>query len=300
MALIEWELLVAADLFFSGLGAGAYITSAVADIKGGKKYAKLARFGAHLSWPLIIIGLGILILHMGRPELNNPTHLLNIFYNLPSSMLTIEAVLSAATIAIGAATSFLWLAKWKKLWLRTLIEIVGIVVASCLIASSGFVLALSRGIPLWESAFLPWIFVISAILEGLALIGLADTQLGTMLFPRFSTESGSSMLNLITKYTSLVTAVLLIAVASFVAEIAIVGEGYEGLVTLATGSISPMFWVSLIVGLILPLGIRFSIVKRVKEPGNETGIKVLSLISFLCIIGGVFALRYAIMIAGQL
>jgi polysulfide reductase chain C len=299
LATVAWELFVATDLFLSGLGAGAYIASAIADIKGGKKYAKLARFGTHLSWPLIIIGLGLLILHMGRPELNNPTHLLNIFYNLPSSMLTIEALLSAATIAIGAGTSFLWLAKWKKLWLRTLIEIVGVAVASCLIASSGFVLALSRGIPLWESAFLPWIFVISAILAGIALLGLAETHLGTMLFPRFSTESVST-LNLITKYTSLVTVVLLIAVASFVAELAILGEGLAGLETLATGSISPIFWVSLIIGLLLPLGIRFLIAKRTEELGSETGVKLLSLVSFLCLIGGVFALRYAIIIAGQI
>lgn len=300
MVQIEWELLVAADLFLSGLGAGAYITATLADIKGGKKYEKLARFGSHLSWPLIIMGLIILILHMGRPELNNPSHIMNIFTNFPSSMLTIEALLSGGLIAIGAATSFLWLAGWKKVWLRTIIEIVGIVIASCLLASSGFVLALSRGIPLWESAFLPWIFVISALLAGLALVGLTETHLGSLLFPHFSTKPESTILNHITRYTSMMTVVLLIAIIFYVADVAIMVGATVGISNLAIGSMSIIFWASILVGFILPLGIRVSIAKRAKEPGTETGIKLLSLISFLCIIVGVFALRYAIMIAGQL
>lgn len=300
MVQIEWELLVAADLFLSGLGAGAYITGALADIKGGKKYDKIARFGSHLSWPLVIMGLLVLVLHMGRPELNNPSHLMNIFIHFPSSMLTIEALLSGGVIAIGAATSFLWLAKWKKVWLRTLIEIVGIVVASCLVASSGFVLALSRGIPLWESAFLPWIFAISAVLAGIALVGLTQTHLGTMLFPRFSTKPESSMVNLLTKYASITTVILLVAIVSYIAEMAIFGWETTGIANLITGTMSPIFWASIIVGFILPLGIRFSIAKRAKEPGTETAIKLLALVGFLCLIIGVFALRYAIMIAGQL
>lgn len=300
MVQIEWELLVAADLFLSGLGAGAYITGALADIKGGKKYDKIARFGSHLSWPLVIMGLLVLILHMGRPELNNPSHLMNIFSHFPSSMLTIEALLSGAVIAIGAATSFLWLAKWKKVWLRTLIEIVGIVVASCLVASSGFVLALSTGIPLWESAFLPWIFAISAVLAGIALVGLTQTHLGTMLFPRFSTKPESSMVNLLTKYASITTVILLVAIVAYIAEMAIFGWETTGITNLITGTMSPIFWASIIVGFILPLGIRFSIAKRAKEPGTETAIKLLALVGFLCLMIGVFALRYAIMIAGQL
>jgi len=300
MVQIEWDLLVAADLFLSGLGAGAYITAALADIKGGKKYERLARFGSHLSWPLVIIGLGILILHMGRPELNNLTHIMNIFSNLPSSMLTIEALLSGGVIAIGAATSFLWLARWKKIWLRTLVEIVGIVVASCLAASSGLVLALSRGIPFWESAFLPWIFAISAVLAGLALVGLTETHLGSLLFPRFSAKPESTILNLITRYTSMMTLALLITIAFYLADVAVVGEATVGISNLVMGSMSIIFWPSLIIGFIVPLGLRVSITKRVKEPGTETGIKLLSLVSFLCIIIGIFALRYAIMIAGQL
>jgi polysulfide reductase chain C len=300
MAQIAWDLLLAADLFLSGLGAGAYITAALADIKGGKKYEKLARFGSHLSWPLVIMGLVILILEMGRPELNNPTHLMNIFNNLPSSMLTIEALLSGAFIAIGAATSFLWLARWKKTWLRTIIEIVGIVVASSLAASSGFVLALSRGIPLWESAFLPWIFVISAVLAGVALVGLTGTHLGSLLFPRFSTKPESTTLNLITKYASMMTVVLLIAIAGYIVDVAIFREATVGISNLVSGSMSIVFWPSLIIGFIVPLGIRVSIAKRAKEPGTEMGIKLLSLVSFLCIMIGVFVLRYAIIIAGQL
>lgn len=300
MVQIEWDLLVAADLFLSGLGAGAYITATLADIKGGKKYEKLARFGTHLSWPLVIIGLGILILHMGRPELNNPTHIMNIFSNLPSSMLTIEALLSGGVIAIGVASSFLWLARWKKTWLRTLVQIVGIAFASCLIASSGLVLALSRGIPLWESAFLPWIFVISAVLAGLALIGLTETHLGSLLFPRFSTKPESTMLNPITRYTSMMIVALLITIAFYLADVAVVGEATVGISNLIIGPMSIIFWASLVIGFIIPLGIRFSIAKRVKEPGTETGTKLLSLVSFLCVIIGVFALRYAIMIAGQL
>lgn len=297
---MAWDLLLAADLFLSGLGAGAYITAALADIKGGKKYEKLARFGSHLSWPLVTMGLLLLILEMGRPELNNPTHLLNIFINLPSSMLTVEALLSGGVIAIGAATTFLWLAQWKKTWLRTIIEIVGIVAASCLIASSGLVLALSRGRPLWESSFLPWIFVISAVLAGLALVGLTETHLGSLLFPRFSIKPESTLLNLMTKYASMATVVLLIAIVGYIVEVAIFEQATVGISNLTTGSMSIIFWPSLIIGFIVPLGLRVSIAKRVKEPGTEMGVKLLSLVSFLCIIAGVFALRYAIVIAGQL
>lgn len=299
MVEVSWDLLVAADLFLSGLGAGAYITASIADIKGGQKYEKLARFGSHLSWPLALMGLLLLVLHMGRPELNNPSHLLNTFANL-SSMLTIEALLTGALIAIGIATSFLWLAKWKKTWLRTLIEIVGFIVAAMLTASSGILLAVSGGIPLWGSTFLPWIFVISAILAGLALVGLTETHLGSMLFPRFSINPESPLLNRITRYTSVIIMVLLVAIVCYVIDTALFLNASAGLTTLMTGTMALSFWGSLIIGAIIPLALRIPIARRAKEPGTETGIKLLSLVSFLCIMIGVFVLRYAIMIAGQL
>jgi len=300
MVIIEWDLLVAADLFLSGLGAGAYIVGTLADIKGGKEYEKLGRFGSHLSWPLVLMGLVVLILHMERPGLNEPAHIMNTFSNLPSSMLTIEALLSGAFIAIGAATSFLWLAKWKRIWLRTIIEIMGIAVALSLIVSSGFVLALSRGRPLWESSFLPWIFTISAIIAGLALVGLTETHLGSMLFPRFTVKPELKMLNLMTRLASVLIVMLSMVTFGYLVDVTIVGKAMVGLSNLILGSTSWVFWSSLVIGFVVPVGIRVSVAKRVKEPDTEMGIKLLSLVSFLCIIIGVFALRYAIMVAGQL
>lgn len=98
----------------------------------------------------------------------------------------------------------------------------------------------------------------------------------------------------------MIIVVLLIAIAGYIVDVTVFGEATVGVFNLVTGAMSIIFWPSLIIGFIIPLGIRVSIAKRAKEPGTEMGIKLLSLVSFLCIIIGVFALRYAIMIAGQL
>lgn len=300
MALLVWELLTAAYLFLAGLGAGSYIISAIADIKGKGKYEGMARFGAHLSWPLVAIGLILLILHMGRPELNNPVHILGIFTNYTSSMLSIEALLMGGVIVVGAATSFFWLAKWKKVWLRTVIEIIGSIVAFAAIISSGLVLTLSSGIPFWESPFLPWVFTVSSMLSALALVGLTETHLGSLLFPRFNIKPEVATLKTLTLYSSTTIIVEIITMALFLAHTYITGNATEGISILTTGSLSLIFWSMLGLGLILPLLLGYMITRRAKSLSTETSVKILALITFVCLIAGGFLLRYTMLFAGQL
>jgi polysulfide reductase chain C len=67
---LTWGILLAAYLFVGGMAGGAFIIGALADIFGKGKYKVLSKSGVYVSLISIIIGLVLLILDLGRFEVD--------------------------------------------------------------------------------------------------------------------------------------------------------------------------------------------------------------------------------------
>lgn len=302
---IEWSWYIALYLFLGGLGAGTYLTSAVADIKGKGRYEAFSRFGAHLTWPIIIIGTILLIIDLGRPELGRPYHIFNVFNN-PISMITIGTILLIGLILISMLTSFLWLARWEMTWLRLVIQLVGSVLAAGVAVYTGLLLSLARGSPFWVSPILPWLFTISAASTGLVLVGLASSTLGLRLFPRFSVKPEVEALSTVERIDGRLIMVELVTLVLYLGTVSLTrgveGEAARrGLTYLLTGTLSPVFWgVVIAAGMLIPLLLGTYGLEHLKRTNHLDNIPLMAMITFiLVLIGGLF-LRYIILIVGQI
>lgn len=298
---VVWSFYIALYLFLGGLGAGAYLTSAVADIWGKGRYQGLSRFGAHISWTSVIVGLVMLILDLGRPELGRLDHILNVFNN-PLSMVTIGTYLLSGFVIVALLTSLCWLSRWGKSRLRIILEIAGSVLAVGVAMYTGLLLTFARGIPLWRSPFLPWLFTISAASTGLALVGLSASPLGSILFPRFLASSPDETLHTISKADTILIGAELVAISLYLGELSFAEARRAWTITSLLGGVMGfVFWgVVVVLGLLVPLFIETYGLTYLKRIGRMNAIPTILMLAFVLIIIGGLALRGSIILAGQL
>jgi formate-dependent nitrite reductase membrane component NrfD len=274
-----WGWILAAYLFFGGVGAGAYVIAALNGLLGGIEAA--ATVGLWIAFPAVLVGSMFLIADLGVPT---------------------RAVLAGVKpktswiargfwiISIFMALSFfhLVLARFTSVG-QTLINAIaylGILFAVGTAAYTGILLSASKGIPFWRSGVLPVVFVISALVTGqfaimlgmmLFVDGLASESLGTMALQAIFLvvlEVLAIIFFLHSAYRepdSKESAVRLLQKRSFV-----VGD--------------------LILGLAVPIVLMFIVYR---SPSHASVTLLVSLGALLGIIGGV-ALRHAILICGAL
>ncbi|UWZ84572.1 NrfD/PsrC family molybdoenzyme membrane anchor subunit [Occallatibacter riparius] len=72
-----WRWEIALYFFFEGISAGAYTLSAIADLTGNERYAKLVRRGRLIAFATMLACPPLLIADLGRPERFH--HMLRIF-----------------------------------------------------------------------------------------------------------------------------------------------------------------------------------------------------------------------------
>ena len=157
-------------LFFGGIAAGAYIVAVIADLfgRGNSQWNYVARVSSYTAVPLFVLaGLAITI-HLGKPERGI---LFPFFFTNYGSWM----VLGGWAIAISAPFVFLVAAahyfNYNPLR-RRIMGVVGIPILVWMAVNTALLLSGAQFVPLWSRTYLPWLFVNSGVLTGLALVGL--------------------------------------------------------------------------------------------------------------------------------
>jgi len=165
---VTWGIWVAAYIFFIGLSAGSFVVSALHNVFGQKEYEKLVG-PALLSALFCLFGALVFIgLDIGHP------FRFWYFFVYPNwtSILTIEAWLYVLYVLIILAELFLW--KWplKQGNQRVMkaLGIVGLFTALGVHWGTGALFAVNVARPIWYGGLLPTVFLISALISGLALM----------------------------------------------------------------------------------------------------------------------------------
>lgn len=293
MSELSWGILLAAYLFVGGLAGGAYMIGATLDVLGKRKYQVLSKSGTYLSLVSILVGLVLLILDLGRPM-----SALNAYVNFPTSIMSVGTWIITGFAVVSLLTSILWFFNGNKL-VRKLLGIVGFLFGGSTAAYTGLLLSFARGRVFWLQPFLPWLFIISGILTGLAMTILMVPIIGWFM-PRFFEEfqglveskrkEFSEILLTSHKYSDI------LAIIELALIIIILGVGGGGLLTM--GNISILFFIYLIFGLLAPLGISY-LSHRMDNKSFGIILPASILSSVLILIGG-FLLRYIILTAGQI
>ena len=290
-----WGPLLAWDLFLGGAGAGAYLVGMVALWLGGR-YLRLAKPGIFAGPPLVALGALLLLIELGQPF-----RFYLGFLRPGSSMMSVGIILISLFIVLGflhiAFILFpkLGVKEGTQKTLGTVTAVLGLGV----ILYTGLLLGLVKAVPFWNTPLLPMLFLVSALLSGLAVVMLLVGLQRWVAPARVQAEEVGETLR------SLVPAVVILLVVEVLmlfSLLFLMGSSQvvavESAQYLVAGGYAAAFWVGVVVvGLLAPLALVIWVGARRGEGDAGRAVDLGTLAAFCLLVGGL-VLRYAVVAAG--
>lgn len=277
---------IAVYFYMTGLSAGSFILSTLAYGFGLKKYKPISFIGIVLATGLLVLAPLNLIIDLGRPE--RFWHLFP-YLNLKSPVTWGSFLLTIYPINCLIYGYFMHRKNDK---LTKLFGLIGVPLAISVHGYTGFILALSKARALWNTALMPILFLVSAMVSGIALMILV-----VALRKRFAPQEERA------KYDAIMIDLGRILAASILADLFLIfsdvlvlltadTEAREAALMVLTFDFSPIFLgVEIFLGSLVPLTIL-----GIPRLGRRTGWIALAA-TFVMI--GIFAMRYIMVIGGQ-
>lgn len=232
------------------MAAGGFIIACAVYLFNWKKYRPIARpaiLTAFLGYLMAVIALILDIAHPFR--IWHPT----IYWQVHSVMwvVAIHVVLYTTTLGIESSPMLFEKLKWNKAQKVVNNILIGAVIFGVMLSTlhqsslgAVFLIAPSKMSPLWYSSLLPYMFLISAIAMGLAMVStesmLSVRAFGHLIDPAIFTGLGRGMKNTLLVYLVLKLVLLLTGPG--------IGAAFDG--SLAAN----MYLLEMAVGVLLPLG----------------------------------------------
>lgn len=291
-----WDWRVAADLFFGGMGVGAFLFALLADWHFQGKQKELCRTAAQLSPILVVLGLMFLLAKLGRPWA---------FFHLFGSLKLGSPIwwggwLQTIFVA-GALLYAYWWQDESKRHSRTLLGWALSPVALAVGAYHGFLLAAFEVRALWSTGA-----TVSASMLGFVTTGMAVTLVVHLRRSRMQGRLAMSNLDVFLEEMHGVRNLLGVALFAqlfvFIVwwmELQAGDEAAQTALTAANHAFGPLFWVLGIgLGLVLPL--LFGVIVLLARPKLTKDMEVKSVYatSAMILVGG-FVIRWGILIGGQ-
>ncbi|MCL2471972.1 MAG: polysulfide reductase NrfD, partial [Propionibacteriaceae bacterium] len=181
---LTWSWLVVIYLFIAGVGAGAYLTSFWAGLRGWSE--RVVSVGRYLAAPLVIVGTGMLVFDLGAGK-TDPLRIFGLFTH-PSSMMSLGTWLLSIFIILAVIDGYSPLLgkipRWRgKVPRFKWLSVVTAVFALCVAIYTSLLIGVVGAIPFWNSPILPVLFVVSALSTG-----LVATLAGAVIVSRKSAD----------------------------------------------------------------------------------------------------------------
>ena len=280
-----WNSLIAWYLFLAGMGGGAFITSAF--LHWRHPHAVTMRKIGHVIAPIAVaIGL-VLLMFDAEGGLHNPLRFALLLHN-PFSVMTWGVVFLAGFMVVSIVVLVLdILKKGVPRWL----ELVGAAFGLCVGMYTGALLGVVKTFPLWNTALLPVLFLVSAMSAGAASVLLTAIFKHPEEFNRAGVLKKFHFCLPIIEFV-LVAALLFVTMYNSTA-------GFESVLSLVAGKWAPLFWVGLVaVGLVLPTVLECRLLFfSSKEFEESRTAHYISAASDAAVLVGGFLLRFLIVMA---
>ncbi len=322
-AVLEWGLLIVVYPYITGLVAGAFIVSSLYHVFGLTRLKSVARFSLVTALAFLLVAPLPLLIHLGRPE-----RALEMFLrpNLVSAMSafgyiwllylllvlvevwlvfrpdivryvgssegikkTVYSILSLGVYDISEKS----LAIDKKL-IRVL-SVIGIPSACLLHGYVGFIFGAIKANPWWSTPLMPIIFLLSAIVSGIALLIVLYVIVTKIRKASLDHDCLHFLALWLGGFLTLALALEGLEVYSMLYESS---ESWGAISELITQKIAVSYLgIQLILGSLLPLLVLGSVEIIKLRAQIKTSLRFLA--STLVLIG-VFAMRWNVVIGGQL
>jgi tetrathionate reductase subunit C len=156
--------LIAFYFYLTGLSAGSFVISVISTIGGKTEYRPIGKIGAWLAPLLLILAPFNLIV-----DLEQPFRFWHLFYYLNFTSPITYGTFLLTLYPINCLIYLFFLLKGDEK-LSKLFGIIGIPLAVAVHGYTGFILALGKGRALWSTALMPTLFLVSAMVSGIALV----------------------------------------------------------------------------------------------------------------------------------
>ncbi|MCW3975227.1 MAG: polysulfide reductase NrfD [Candidatus Bathyarchaeota archaeon] len=294
---IVWGWQLTLEIFLVGLGAAAIIISLFADLIKKDQTSYVAMAGAYIAPVATVMGILVLILHLGALY-RAPWNILHIIFepNIESQLATRTWALIILTVLMVMIFALCLFKGSQKL--TFVLKGAASIVAFYVLVNGGVVLSFSRGVPFWSTPVLPWILTISSFPAALASIGLAIPILAQLMPKLFTNmvEIFNSGKNYKKLTLDLLTASIPFLVATLILTFAHIALAYgePGVDVMLMGDMAMFFWAYVVAGTIVP------IIIWVLNRSTTTKSAWANYLSYLLILAGMAALNFAILYSPQI
>jgi tetrathionate reductase subunit C len=276
--------LIAIYFYLTGLSAGSFVLSTLAYVFGVEKFKPIGKIGVILAAVFLIMAPLALLIHVGQPF--KSWHLF--FYLNPTSPITWGSFL-LTLYPINALIYGYFMFKGNQKMTR-LFGMIGIPLAVFVHGYTGFILALGKARALWNTALMPFLFLVSAMVSGIALMILIS-----IIKDRFFSREKVINRDLVFSLANLLAAMILIDLFLVLSDVLVLlvshAEAQEVAHLLLQGKFSLYFiGVENILGKIIP--VLFLLIPRLRT------LRTVTLASVLVVVG-IFFMRYVVVLGGE-
>ncbi len=293
-----WDWRVGLDLFFGGIGVGAFLFAVLVDWRYEGKYGRICHTAALAAPFFVLLGLLFLMMKMGRP--------MALFYTFttfaPASPLWWGGIFQTLFVLGSIYYALLWrdpdadAERRRKIgwWLLPVAVIVG--------AYHGFLLSIFPARPLWNTGPTVVAAILAFVTTGMAAVLLLHLIRMKLAGRLAQTDWVQEFLSDMREMRLLLAAALLAQVFTvFIWWVSLQfgSLGAQSALAAANAGYGPMFWwVGIGVGLLLPLVIGGYAVLRGEGLGVAMEVNSIWVTSALILVGGV-VFRLAVVLGGQ-
>jgi len=276
--------MIAVYFYLTGLSAGSFIISTLGYGFGVEKYRPLGKPGVILATLLLVAAPMFLLLHVGKPL--RSWHLF-MWINLTSPISWGSYLLTLYPINCIIYGYFMFTGRAK---LTKIFGLVGIPLALFVHGYTGFILAFGKARPLWNSSIMPLLFLVSAMVSGIALMILVAA-----VKDRFFSPERKVNKELVFDLAKILGWMIVFDLFLVVCEEATHLVSHQGAIDattlLLTGKfVVPFLVIEIFVGKIIPL-----IVVMVPRFRTVPAVIAVSILAFVCIL----AMRFNVVLGGE-
>ena len=276
--------LIAVYFYLTGLSAGSFVLSTMAFVFGMEKFKPIGKIGVILATLFLVMAPLALLVHVGQPF--KSWHLFA-YLNITSPITWGSFLLTLYPINCIIYGYFMF--KGNKRLTR-LFGTIGIPLAIFVHGYTGFILALGKARALWNTALMPFLFLISAMVSGIALMILIS-----MVKDRFFSKEKTINRELVFGLGQMLAAMILIDLFLVLSDVLVLlvshAEAQEVAHLILTGKFSVYFiWVENVLGKIIPACILLT--------PRFRNLATITLASILVVVG-IFFMRYVVVLGGE-
>lgn len=276
--------------FFTGLSAGSFVISVIATLLGRKEFKPIGKITALLAPALLIIAPLNLILDLEQPL--RFWHLF-VYYNW-TSPITYGSFLLTAYPIMGSIYAVMVYTDRQKA--AKIFGILGIPLAISVHGYTGFILALAKARSLWNTAAMPTIFLVSAMVSGIGLVVIIAAVRYKWFDKSATNETREQDKKLILQLAQFMAYVIMLDLFLILSDVLVLltahSDAYEAGMLILTGNFAPLFvGVEIILGSFVPM----FLILGPKMRNSLTAVVVASILVNI----GVYAMRFVMVIGGQ-